>query len=150
MQWQTLSATVTPGHGVASGQHPNPRFPEGSLNLQFPLFEALGLDLSGFYRGTLNLSITPATYQIVTPYRCFRGVQWCDAMPPEDFSFFRCKVGTHKDHLVDGYVYYPHPETKPDHFQPPDILEIITRPLPDIKYGSEMILQLNPDEISAL
>ena len=127
-----------------------PGFLKAPLNLQFPLFEALGLDLRAYYRGTLNLSIAPAIYQVLTPYRCFRDIKWCGTMPPEDFSFFRCKIGTHKDHLVDGYVYYPHPETKPDHFQPPDILEVITKPLPDIDYGTTVILMLKADEIKIL
>ncbi|WP_211829106.1 hypothetical protein [Kistimonas asteriae] len=150
MQWQSLSATVTAGYGVASGKHPDPRFPEGSLSLQLPQFETLGLNLSGYFRGTLNLSIAPASYRIITPYRCFRGVKWCDAMPPEDFSFFRCQLGTHTKNLVEGYVYYPHPETKPDHFQSPDILEVITQPLERIHYGEAMTLLLHTDELKVI
>jgi hypothetical protein len=44
-------------------------------------------------------------------------------------------------------VYYPHPETKLRHFQDPSLLEVIAEPIPQIKYGDEVTIRLNPDEI---
>jgi hypothetical protein len=44
-------------------------------------------------------------------------------------------------------IYYPHPETKPEHFQFPDILEIITFPIDDLKYGDELIIEVDRQQI---
>ncbi len=88
MVWQTVNAMVMKGYGVASGKCPDPRFPEGSLSLQMPLFEKEGLCVSGFHPATLNLSIAPLYYTIIEAFwRCV-ALKWSDAMPPENFSFF--------------------------------------------------------------
>jgi len=48
----------------------------------------------------------------------------------------------------DGWVYYPHPETKKRNFQNPSLVEVIASPIPEIRYGDELRVLLNPDEIS--
>ena len=54
-------AVLLEGHGVASGQALNAGqlktspYPKGTIAMQAPLFAALGLDLSPFWPGTLNL-----------------------------------------------------------------------------------------------
>jgi hypothetical protein len=50
---------LRPGHQVASGLAVNNPYPAGTIAMQTPFFKALGLDLSGFYVGTLNVSIAP-------------------------------------------------------------------------------------------
>jgi hypothetical protein len=47
----------------------------------------------------------------------------------------------------DGWVYYPHPETKLRHFQNPSLLEVIAMPIPGIQYGDALQVLLNPEEI---
>jgi hypothetical protein len=47
----------------------------------------------------------------------------------------------------DGWVYYPHPETKVRHFQDPSLLEVIARPIPGLQYGNAMEVHLNPEEV---
>jgi hypothetical protein len=66
--------------------------------------------------------------------------------PPEDFSFSRCTV-RYKSGRYDGYVYYPHPETKKRHFESASIIEIVSVYIPDIKYGDEVEVDLQLDEI---
>ena len=55
-----------------------------------------------------------------------------------------------QDLVYDGWVYYPHPETKKKHFQEDDMLEIITQLIPDLDYGSEIEVFINPEEIQLI
>jgi hypothetical protein len=87
-----VGATVLPGHGVASGRSGNPRFPGGTIAMQKPFFLERGLDLSPYHPGTLNLSIAPCRYRVLRAKYTFRGVRWAETEPPEDFSFFDCRV----------------------------------------------------------
>ena len=61
------------GHGVASGiantdplRSASP-YPQGTLAMQAPFFAALGLDLSAYWLGTLNLSVAPARWSLQQP-----------------------------------------------------------------------------------
>jgi hypothetical protein len=139
-----ISGLVVAGYRVASG--PSKDYPYGTLEMQIPLFKQRGLNLEGLHPGTLNVSIAPATFEMVNPEYTFRQVAWTDLHPPEDFSFSRCTV-RFKGTGYAGYVYYPHPETKKKHFESASILEIISVYIPGIKYGDRMELELNADEI---
>ncbi len=57
-----VSGLVLEGYRVASG--PSKDYPYGSLEKQIPLFKERGLDLEGFYYGTLNVSISPLSFEI--------------------------------------------------------------------------------------
>lgn len=143
-QWISVPGIVIAGYRVASG--PSRDYPYGALDRQRPIFMGRGLDLSGFFNGTLNIDIRPRTFRMVRPEFTFRGVHWTDLHPPEDFSFSSCKV-IFKGMEYDGWVYYPHPETKIRHFQDPSLLEVIARPIPGIGYGNEVVVHLDPEEI---
>jgi len=117
------------------------------LDRQKPLFKAQGLDLDGCFNGTLNVSIRPFTFRMTHPEFTFRKVAWTDLHPPEDFSFSRVRV--HFQHKTyDGWVCYPHPETKRRNFQDPTLGEIITEPIPHPSYGNRVGVELNPLEIA--
>ena len=139
-----VSGVIVEGYRVASG--PSKDYPYGTLEKQVPLFKHLGLDLENFYQGTLNISIAPLAFEMVKPEYTFRQVTWTDLHPAEDFSFSRCKL-RFKNVDYAGYVYYPHPETKKRHFESASILEIITVRIPDIKYGDQVEVELNGEEI---
>jgi hypothetical protein len=47
----------------------------------------------------------------------------------------------------DGWVYYPHPETKLRHFQNLSLLEVIAMPIAGIAYGDALEVRLDPAEI---
>jgi hypothetical protein len=149
---QEITATVIRGHRVASGLNEDPRFPGGTLAMQAPFFRERGLDLGGYHLSTLNLSIAPVRYEIVAPKITFRNVGWHRTEPEEDFSFFDCRVrGGSGDDWIEGLIYYPHPETKPEHFQPPDVLEVIASAfLEGIDYGSVIDFQADPAQIRFL
>ena len=144
MQWTLIHGTLVQGYRVASG--PSKDYPYGALDRQRPLFKARGLDLNSYFNGTLNIDIQPHIFKLLKPEFTFQHVEWTDLHPPEHFSFSRCKV-IYKDIEYEGWVYYPHPETKLRHFQNPSLLEVIAVPIPDIKYGDELDVLVNPEEI---
>ena len=139
---QTVPARIVRGHRVASGLNASPRFPGGTLRMQAPHFLALGLDLSPFHIGTVNVSIAPLNYRIVQPRLTFRTVKWHPTEPAEDFSFCDCHL-LHGDAPPSaGLIYYPHPETKPEHFQQPDVLELLLPFIAGLDYGTEVQLEV--------
>lgn len=141
--------TVVRGHGVASGGNPDSPFPAGTIALQRPVFAALGLDLSTLHPATINIDIGPATYTVRQPAHTFADVRWTDVHGPETFSFMACALtreGESQAHL--GWVYYPHPETKPMHDQPATVLEVLMPHLPGLTYGDVVTLTLDAAEIA--
>lgn len=144
-EWFPVHGIVARGYRVASG--PSADYPYGALDRQRPIFASRGLDLSGYFNGTLNVDIRPHRFQVLKPEYTFRNVAWTDMHPPEHFSFSRCRV-MYKDVAYEGWVYYPHPETKIRNFQNPSLLEVIATPIPGLQYGDEMDVLVNPAEIS--
>ena len=132
------------GYGVASGARGD--IPGGTIRPQIPLFKERGLDLSHCFAGTLNVSIAPHSYALMKPRYVFRGLRWSPDSPAEDFSITPCVV-TFEHRSVDGYVYYPHPDTKPRHFQPPSVIEVIAPLIEGIAYGSPVRLEVDPSEV---
>jgi hypothetical protein len=145
--WQRVDGIVERGHKVASGAASDSPYPHGTIEMQTPIFQELGLDLTSFYRGTLNVSISPNTFQLVKPAFTFRGVEWTDRHPPEDFSFSHCRI-LFQDARYDCLIYYPHPETKKRNFQNPSILEILAPFILGIEYGCRITIKYNPSEIT--
>ena len=140
---QEIPVRIVEGHGVASGRAGDNRFPEGTLSMQIPFFAEYGLDLSNWHRGTINVSISPHRYEIGSPFQTFRKVKWHKSEPAEDFSFFNCRLNG-----KDGLIYYPHPETKPEHEQPDDVLEIwLPIRLPDLTHHSQVIFSVPSNQI---
>jgi hypothetical protein len=144
-QWTSLRGILVEGYRVASG--PSADYPYGSLERQRPIFKSRGLDLDGYFNGTLNIDIRPYAFALKKAEYTFRHVEWTDLHPPEHFSFSRSKV-IYRDVEYDGWVYYPHPETKERNFQNPALVEVIATPIPEINYGDELVVLLNPEEIS--
>ena len=147
MQWTLLHGVIQQGYRVASG--PSRDYPYGALDRQRPIFKSRGLDLSACFNGTLNIDIQPNAFKMLKPEFTFQRVEWTDLHPPEHFSFSRCKV-IYKKIEYEGWVYYPHPETKLRHFQNPSLLEVIAYPIPEIKYGDDVDVRLNPEEIAII
>ena len=142
--WTHLTGILMQGHQVAS--KPSKAYPYSSLEKQKPYFKELGLDLSPYFSGTLNISIAPLEFEMNKPELTFPLVEWTDLHPPETFSFSRCKV-IFEGKEYEGWVYYPHPETKKTHFQNPSLVEVIAYEIPSIKYGDKLEVILNTLEI---
>ena len=144
--WKIVGGVVVRGYGVASGQGAGNPYPDGTIALQKPFFAARGLDLAAYMAGTLNISIAPATFQLLQPAYLFRRVAWTTLHQPEDFSFARCRL-TFSATRYDGWVYYPHPETKERHVQQPSMLELIMPFVPKIGYGDAVQIAVPTNEI---
>ncbi|MBL9169732.1 MAG: hypothetical protein JNN07_18470 [Verrucomicrobiales bacterium] len=144
---QTLAARIVKGHRVASGLNGNPRFPGGTMRMQIPHFLALGLDLRYLYPGTLNVSIAPKRYRVVRPRYSFPALKWHPIEPAEDFSFFDARLVRPGHTPVEGFVYYPHPETKPEHFQSPDVLELLFPRVEGLEYGMVIALEVPAEQM---
>lgn len=140
-----LPGILVRGHQVAS--RPSQAYPYSSLEKQKPFFKERGLDLYEYFNGTLNISIAPRTFEMSAPEFTFPLVEWTDLHPPETFSFSRCKV-IFREIEYEGWVYYPHPETKKTHFQNPSLVEVITYSIPGIQYGDRLELVFNTDEVT--
>lgn len=140
---QTIQGILTRGHQVAS--RPSKDYPYSTLEKQKPYFKNLGLDLYPYFNGTLNISIAPLTFRLINPEFTFEKVAWTDLHPPETFSFSRCNV-IFKNKEYAGWVYYPHPETKKNHFQNPSLIEVITFEIQNIKYGDTVQVVIDSDK----
>ena len=145
VEWIRTHGIITRGSRVASG--PSADYPYGALDRQRPIFASRGLDLNHYFNGTLNVDIQPHTFQMLKPEYTFHNVEWTNMHPPEHFSFSRCKVVFEKVEY-DGWVYYPHPETKIRNFQNPSLLEVIAIPIPGLEYDDEVDVLVYPAEIA--
>ena len=156
LRWH--SAVLLKGHGVASGQAlssgelPASPYPQGTIAMQSPFFSALGLDLSPYWPGTLNLSFAPSELHLIRPDFCFRNLEWTHLHPPETFSFWRIRlrfVGNN-DATVHGLVYWPHPETKARHWQNLSTLEILAPYISHLYLGQTVELGVDPAAIQIM
>jgi len=142
-----VSGVVRQGYGVASGSTASSAYPTGTLALQWPFFKARGVDVSSFFRGTLNVDISPHRFTLTQPEITLRQVTWTNRIPPEDFSFCACLLeadGT--THPV--LIYYPHPETKVEHFQSESVIEILAPFLNSVGIGSRVALRLRSRRVT--
>jgi len=115
--------------------------------MQAPHFQALGFDLDTYHGGTLNVSIAPYCYRLVKAPRTFRQVKWHPTEPAEDFSFFDVHLLRQDGPPIAGIIYFPHPDTKPAHFQKPDVLELLLPFVEGLKYGDEIKLSIPAEQM---
>jgi len=142
-----IEGKVIAGYGVASGKGNDSRYPNGTLILQMPYFKEKGLDLSGFYRGTLNIDISPHTFTIKKPTYYLTNIDWSDHIPPENFYFFEV-ILFFKEREYEGLIYMPDPETKTDHHQINTMLEVIIPIVEGIENGASVKLEIAEECIS--
>jgi hypothetical protein len=79
----------------------------------------------------------------------FRAVKWTELTNAEDFSFSRCRV-RFQGREYKGWVYYPHPETKKDHFQDASTVEVLAPFIEGTRYGDALELLLNAQEVKVM
>jgi hypothetical protein len=144
---QRVWARIVPGHRVASGLNANPLFPGGTIRMQAAAFLSRGLDLRGYHSGTLNVSVAPLQVCPVRARLKFRGLAWHPTEPAEDFSFFDVCFRREGEGPVAGLIYYPHPETKPTHFQQSDVLELLMPFVAGLSYGDLIELEVCREQL---
>ena len=76
-----------------------------------------------------------------------RDVRWTELHPPEHFSFSRCRV-KHRGAELEGWIYYPHPETKLRHFQDPSLMEVIAPYMAGLTVGDELQICVDPGRVA--
>lgn len=135
-----IAGVVQPGHRVASGLALDSPYPAGTIALQTPHFRERGLDLRPYYPGTLNVSIAPNQFQLRQPDYTFAAVTWLAGFDAETFSFVAGQL-IWRSHSHNCLLYYPHPETKINHFQNPSIMEILAPKIAGIAYGETVELR---------
>jgi hypothetical protein len=140
----TINGKVIRGHKVASLRSRD--YPFGTIEKQKPIFKRLGLDLDRFFNGTLNISISPMRWLLKDPEFTFELVEWTELHPPETFSFVSCTV-RFKDPPYEGWIYFPHPETKLRHFQDPTVIEVIAEDIKGLHYGDEVQIIVAADRV---
>ena len=138
---ESYQGTIVKGYGVASGKSENSPFHAGTITLQKPFFKALGLDLTSFFDGTINIALDVDNVELVFWHHQFNQVKWIANFPAENFRFLKCHLLVN-DHLYDGYIYQPIKETKIGHFQKENILEIISEYIPNVQYGIKITLRV--------
>ena len=146
IDYTLVRGEIQAGHGVASGKGKDERYPEGTLKQQFKYFRERGLDLSHYFMGTINLDISPYSYEIKKPKHFFKDIDWSDHIPPENFYFFDVTLH-YRDKTYKGLVYMPDPQTKEDHFQKPTILELILPKIDGLEYGVQVEISVKKDQL---
>ena len=141
MNAEWLTGRLSAGHGVASGTSNESPYPDGTIRMQFPVFKALGLDLSGCYFGTLNIDFAPLEISLSIPDHLFEKAEWTDLHPPETFSFWQVEIKATEVEVLSGWIYYPHPETKERHWQSPTTLELLAPRLSGVEPGCTISLR---------
>ncbi len=145
--WIDLPGRVVVGYKIASGGAETSPYPAGSIAMQVPVFRELGLDLSTCFPATLNVSISPRTFAVTSPQYTFTAVKWSPHHPAENFSFSPCRIA-YGDRLYSGFLYYPDPATKIDHFHDASTMEIISARIRGIRYGCQLRVSVDKDEIT--
>ena len=142
-----IEGKVIAGYGVASGKGKDPRYPNGTLMLQVPYFKEKGLDLSSYFRGTINIDISPYTFTIKKPTYYITDIDWSKHIPPENFYFFEVTL-LFKERKYNGLIYMPDPKTKTDHHQINTMLEVIMPHIEGIENGAAVKLEIAEECIS--
>lgn len=145
--WKRIKGTVVEGYRVASGLAKDSPYPRGTIEMQTPFFLERGLDLRSLYPATIGVSCSPLRFAFTNPQYTFRDVKWSPEHPAEDFSFSPCRV-LFRGLRYEGFLYYPHPETKIGHFHDESTLEVIAPFVDDLGYGVELDLEIDADRIS--
>ncbi len=139
-----IKGKIIPGYGVASGKGKDERYPEGTLRMQYDHFKKRGLDLGGYFLGTLNVDIAPYSFEIKKPKYFFEAIKWSSHIPPENFYFFDVTLFVEgKDY--DGLIYMPGPETKVEHEQIPTVLELILPRVEGLITGQSVNLEIKEE-----
>lgn len=135
MHW--IPGVVTSGYGVASGRGKDSRYPSGTIALQAPYFSEKGIDLSGYFPGTLNVDLSP--YAPVPTQPIFDDVlRW---FPDIEERFLLSPVTVQRrGRQFAGLWYYPHPQTKPAHFQRESVVELLLPWIEGIRAGEQVLV----------
>lgn len=139
MEW--ISGKVVAGHGVASGRSRDSPYPDSTIRLQAPFFLRAGVDLSVYFPGTLNIDLAPLKLPVQRAERIvFDGLLHWFGEIEEHFILSRVEVRI-GDQVFQGLWYYPHPATKPAHFQRDTVVEVLLPFVKDLTSGDTLAIR---------
>ena len=141
MSVKTYPFIVTRGHQVASGKAKNSPYPEGTIALQAPYFKNLGLDLTPYFKGTINAQFACQKVELLKWDLEFNKVTWLTKIPSENFRFAHGNI-VYRNEKFPCLIYQPIAETKLEHFQPANTLELLAPKIAGITYGSKATLEI--------
>jgi hypothetical protein len=98
-------------------------YPAGTIALQAPFFAAQGIDLSRFFPGTVNVDLAPHVPPAGTTPVFDGRLRWFGDL--EERFLLTPIALRHAGVVHEGLWYFPHPETKPAHFQKPSVVELL-------------------------
>ncbi len=135
---------VVDGHGAASGRGGDPRFPQGTLTLQFPHFAEAGIPVEEYLPATININL-PFHLAYGEPAERIRQLEWLAGYPAESFEFFDARIAV-AGVVHPALVYRPDPATKPEFAQPHSVVEVLAAPIDGIEPGTPVSLWVDPDQ----
>lgn len=143
-----LRGKVKKGLRIASGLNPDPPVKLGmklndTITLQKPFFEEAGvIGVSEMYSGTINVDISPNTFEILKPdyeITC----EWFEGLT-ETFWLVGAFIN-YDDKEYKGYIYYPCPSEVKSHDD--DVVELLTTKIPGVNYGDAISVKVSGDKI---
>lgn len=137
----TYNVTVVQGFQVASGLANDARYPGGTIAMQLPYFKTMGLNVTNMHPATINVEFPCQSIELPTPNFSFNKVKWHSNLPPENFKFYSCRI-IMANRVYNAYIYQPQPETKIEHFQPINQLELLAPFIKNIHYGDAITLEI--------
>jgi len=144
-----LQCKVIQGFQIASGKAINSPYPEGTIKLQQPFFLKQGLDLRSYYLATINVQFSSREIALENSDFHFKSIKWLANFPCEDFKFYKCFI-INKMEKIPALVYQPVPETKINHFQAKNVIEIITEKIAGLSYGDQLVLEIERSKVTLL
>ncbi|WP_371185086.1 hypothetical protein [Thalassotalea maritima] len=142
-----IPGIIVKGHQIASGKARDCPYIGGSISQQLPFFKRIGIDITGLYSGTINIDISPYQLALTHPDQQIEKLAWYPGVEPETFSFCHCSLAF-AERCYQALIYYPHPETKPAHFHPAHIVEVLAPYIDGIAYGQKVWLSLSPNHVN--
>lgn len=139
-----VPGNVVDGYGAASGRRGDPRFPLGTLALQFPHFTEAGIAVDEYTPATINVDI-PFELSPRDPAGRIEHLEWLAGYPAETFEFFDARIEA-AGVVHRALVYRPDPATKPEFIQPDHVVELLAPPIEGIGPGTPVSLWVDPDQ----
>ncbi len=139
---RSVSFRLIRGRGAASGQREFAAL-GGAIAAQSPLFLALGLDLTGYFPGTLNLDLAPKRFEVRSPRLTLRDIKWRVDGKAEDFSFCAAAIELGETH-THALVYYPRTQAPK---APETVLQVLAPYISGASEGDTGVVWYDPAEI---
>lgn len=121
----------------------------GTIVRQMPHFLNHGVDLTTFHPATINVSVAPMLFKFECPAHSIAALKWHPDFPGENFSFFDCEVGFAGAQFT-GFIYLPHRDQALGTIAGAQYVEVITKRIPALEYGSQIQLKVPNEQISVL